>query len=151
MASQQPTSASSLGAKRQRQQAARLRPQLPRRPSPVHLPLLLLLPLLLPSPHPRHVARADLLRYYGNISYPLDEQLSYCDTLGPLYDGIGVDLALWNTSGGGGSSSAGGGGGGESNGESGGEGGSSGGGITEEALQLAIDKYTTKGSQKVRE
>ncbi|KAG2441464.1 hypothetical protein HXX76_003086 [Chlamydomonas incerta] len=65
-------------------------------------------------------ARADLLRYYGNISYPLDEQLSYCDALGPLYDGIGADLAPWNNSA----------------------------GLGEAALQLAIDKYTTRGSQK---
>ncbi|GFR44984.1 hypothetical protein Agub_g6258, partial [Astrephomene gubernaculifera] len=82
------------------------------------LQLLLLLPLLLP-PHSSGV-NADLTRYIGNTTYPVDEQLSYCDTLGEYYDGIPQDLRHWNNSD----------------------------GITREALDLASARYTTHGAQK---
>ncbi|EFJ50005.1 hypothetical protein VOLCADRAFT_89377 [Volvox carteri f. nagariensis] len=92
---------------------------------PANLPLLLLvLSLVLLSPPPLLLllpaVRADLTRYYGNTTYPLNEQLSYCETLGELYDGIGADLRLWNNSE----------------------------GISREALNLAISRYTTRGQQK---
>ncbi|GLC45641.1 hypothetical protein PLESTB_001789300 [Pleodorina starrii] len=94
------------------------------RPHPSLL-LLLLLPslwlflLLLITTTPPAV-RADLTRYYGNVTYPLDEQLSYCATLDELYDGIEVDLRHWNDSR----------------------------GISREAVDAAIGRYTTRGGQK---
>ncbi|PNH12007.1 KDEL motif-containing protein 1 [Tetrabaena socialis] len=79
--------------------------------------LLLLAPYGWYGPPTVHAA---LTRYIGNITYPLDEQLSYCDSLGPeLYEGVTADLALWNAS-----------------------------GISAEALALATAKYTTSGGQK---
>ncbi|GLI70499.1 hypothetical protein VaNZ11_015405 [Volvox africanus] len=88
-------------------------------PSLPSLLLLLVAPPLLP-PMLLPTVRGDLTRYYGNITYPLDEQLAYCNTLGNLYDGIREDLRRWNDTT----------------------------GISREALDLAINRYTTKGGQK---
>ncbi|KAG2485477.1 hypothetical protein HYH03_015752 [Edaphochlamys debaryana] len=91
-----------------------LRPLLPLGPL-----LSALLLLLLGTTRPAAGIAPELLYFMGNVTYPLNEQLSCCDTLGPLYDGISNDLRHWAET-----------------------------GISREALDLAVARYTTVGAQK---
>ncbi len=85
---------------------------------PRHLVLALLAAaasLLLPGT----AVRTGLDYYIGNVTYPIDDQLEYCDTLTELYDGITADLRHWKDT-----------------------------GISREAVDLATARYTTRGGQK---
>lgn len=68
---------------------------------------------------PAIAVRPGLDYYIGNVTYPINDQLQYCDTLTELYHGITADLRHWKDT-----------------------------GISREAVDLATARYTTRGGQK---